>query len=92
MTDYQTWPVARTANGVLIVPGLRVWDNDLKLGTVLDVLPDMERNHNPNNGPVWPAEGSTTPWFRVQVDGGHADSFDGSRMTTVHPFTRARAV
>ena len=83
---------AKTANGVNIVPGLRVWDNDLKLGTVLDKAPHMERNYNPSNGPVYPAAGSLTPWFHVQVDGGHADSFDGSRMTTVHPFTRAKAV
>ena len=90
MTD-QTWPVARTADGVLIVPGLRVWNNDLRAGTVLDKAPHMEQNHNPNNGPVFPAEGSLTPWFIVQVDGGHADDFDGSRMATVHPFTRAKA-
>lgn len=76
----------KTANRVAITPGLKVWTNDLKRGVVLDDAPHMERNYNTSNGPVYPAPGSETPWFYVEVDG-YRDSFDGSRLTTVHPFT-----
>jgi hypothetical protein len=85
------WPTAKTADGVVIVPGLRVWNNDLRAGTVTDRQPHMERNYNPGNGPVFPAEGSLTPWFHVEVDDRGVDDFDGSRLTTVHPFTRKHA-
>jgi hypothetical protein len=70
--------VGKTANGVTIVPGLRVWNNDLDRGTVTDKPPKVEIDG--------------VPWFEVIVDGkerGHW--FDGWRMTTVHPFTHERA-
>lgn len=84
MNDTTTWPKATTVDGVEIVPGLRVWDNNLDVGVVTDRDPHMERNYNAANGPVYPAPGSTTPWFTVRRDrDGATEALDGGRMVTV---------
>lgn len=58
-----------TADGVLIRPGLRAWNYDLKLCTV------WKFSHEELNGVGW--------WRTVP----HNGLFDGSRLTTRHPFT-----
>lgn len=61
-----------TANGVPIVTGLRVFTNDLKVGTVIALAADG--------------------WHRVITDEqGFSGSFNGERLTTVHPFTGSNA-
>jgi hypothetical protein len=61
------WPVAHTADGVLIVPGLVVWTNNVREATVTRYL----------HSDTWP-DGRVVPWFDT-TDA----MCDGSRMTTV---------
>jgi len=54
MSTPDNWPVARTSDGVLIIPGLIVRDYNYNITTVTDRKPDMD-NGNPwfftaNNG------------------------------------------
>jgi hypothetical protein len=70
-----------TANGVRVVDGLRVWDYDLKSGTV-DFAKTFGDHFQPGVS-YWDG------WFYVLVDGdGRHSLMNGDRMTTVHPFTR----
>jgi hypothetical protein len=63
----------RTANGVPITPGLRVWTNDLELGTVL--------------GPISHPNPYEAVWYDVDTGRGRPVMQDGSRMSTRHPVT-----
>jgi hypothetical protein len=64
----------RTANGVLITDGLRVWDYDRKPGTV-----DLVRSRVDDQ--YWDG------WFDVRSDRGGYSTMNGERLTTVDPFT-----
>jgi hypothetical protein len=71
----------RTANGMRIVDGLRVWDYDLQAGTV-----DLAKTFGSY---FQPGVSHWDGWFYVLVDGDKRHSLmNGERMTTVHPFTR----
>lgn len=70
------WPTARTSNGVLIVPGLRVRDYNYAETTVTDAKPSID-------GQTWedgkPVAGTGTPWF----DTANGGMFDGSRLVAL---------
>lgn len=76
MKDPDNRPIAermaedRTANGVPVTVGLRVWTNDLERGTVVGPAP------YPN-----PYE---SVWYDVLTERGRVMQ-DGQRMTTRHP-------
>jgi hypothetical protein len=73
----------RTADGVLIVEGLRVMTNNFEVGTVvLEPKPHSERNEN--NGHVeW--------WFYVRLDSrAQLQLMSESRVTTRRPSTGER--
>jgi hypothetical protein len=71
LTRPDGWPVAYTANGVLIVPGLRVLDYDRRETTVgVDFMV-----HNPTWSDGKPVAGSGIAWFRTTTG-----TFDGSRL------------
>jgi hypothetical protein len=67
----------RTADGVPVTVGLRVWTNDLDRGTVI----------GPANHPN-PYE---SVWYDVDTGRGRPVLQDGSRMATRHPVTRELA-
>lgn len=71
----------RTANGVTITHGLRVFTNDMETGTVDLEYEDAEPETNQNNGHVeW--------WFYVNRDNGRGHKLmSESRVATRHPFT-----
>jgi len=58
-----------------IVDGLKVWTNDLDLGTVDLAVSGVDRPH-------WDG------WFRLVMDGGGTSLANGERMAVLHPFTR----
>ena len=62
-----TWPHAVTIDGTLIVPGLRVIDGNIDVGTVtsLDLI-----------------DSAGTSWWNVQRDCGGTSMMDGSRLRT----------
>jgi hypothetical protein len=64
------WPVARTIDGVLVVPGLWVLDYNYRIGQVTAEKPDM------NNG----LNDTLIPWFTLTTG-----YFDGSRMWAYDP-------
>lgn len=72
------WPKAKTANGVTIVPGLKVRDYNWNETVVTDHAPSID-------GGTWSDEiggivpGTGTPWFRTENGG----LFDGSRMQAI---------
>lgn len=68
-------PRFRMATGELITDGVRVWDNDLRSGTVSFALSGVDRPH-------WDG------WFYTLTDNGGRGLSNGERMTTRHPFTR----
>lgn len=70
-----TDPRFRTADGVEITDGLRVWDNDLRSGVV-------DFAACPINHAYWDG------WFAIKHDEGGYSMVNGERMTTRHPFTR----
>lgn len=63
----EEWPVAYTADGVLITPGLWVWSNNYRKAQVTRYL----------HTDTWP-DGRVVPWFDTTDC-----MCDGSRMTTV---------
>lgn len=65
-----------TADAVRVTEGLRVWDNDLKPGTVWVEGGDTDLDR-------WDG------WFRVLCDDGETALVNGERMTTRHPVSRA---
>jgi hypothetical protein len=65
----------RTDDGVLIVDGLRVWDNGLNAGTV--AFAETGRSY----ATCW------NGWFRVRRDKGGHSLMDRQRLSTRHPFT-----
>ena len=69
----------RTADGVPIVDGLRVWTNDLETGRIS--MEDLAFEKNENTGEV-------TMWFRVirdnKLERGISQSND--RVAVVNPF------
>ena len=69
----------RTADGREVKVGLRVWDYDLKPGTVSIV--DKHYDGTPD-GPL-----GIVAWHEVTRDDGSRGLFDGSRMSTRHPTT-----
>lgn len=71
-----------TADNVPVTVGLRVWDYDLRPGTVTEV------DHSFQGTPDGPL--GIVAWHLVQADDGRSGMFDGSRMCTVHPFTGER--
>lgn len=73
----------KTANGVTIEQGLRVWTNDLERGWV-----DLEYRD-----PWFEGEGSRREgWFYVQVHGELRRVIQSeSRVSTRHPFTGEKA-
>lgn len=78
----------RTADGVEITHGLRVWTNDLEAGFV-DLESGWggrpaysETNHN---------TGHVEWWFDVKLDKGGHKLMSESRVATRHPSTRERA-
>lgn len=68
----------RTADGVPIVDGMRVWDYNLDRG-VVDLSEGRRRI-----GYGLPFTG----WFDVRLDGGGRSWVDASRVATRHPMTR----
>jgi hypothetical protein len=69
----------RTADGHEITVGLRVWDYDLRPGTVTEV--DYSIQGTPD-GPL-----GLVAWHMVTADDGVSKGmFDGSRMAVRHPF------
>ena len=76
-----TW---KTADGVRIVDGLRVWTNDLESGRIS--LEDVDFETNQNNGLV-------SMWFRVirdnRMERGVLQSHD--RVAVCNPFTGKKA-
>src|SRR5690242_1437555 len=69
-----------TADGVPVTVGLRVWDYDLRSGTVVQV--DYSFQGTPD-GPL-----GIVAWHMVEHDDGQGrNMFDGSRLCTTHPFT-----
>lgn len=70
---------SRTLDGFEITDGMRVWDYDLRPGTVR--LAD--RRHDYHSGDVW---------FDVVPDGStRGKSFNGTRTWKLHPTTRKPA-
>lgn len=69
----------RTADGIPVRVGLRVWDYDLRPGTV--VVVDAHFDGTPD-GPL-----GIVAWHDVRADNGSIGMFDGSRMSTRHPVT-----
>jgi hypothetical protein len=67
-----------TADGVLIKPGLIVWNNDLRVS----VVKDRQKYQNPAES-VW--------YDMVDANGEYMSMMNGSRMTTRHPRTGALA-
>jgi hypothetical protein len=65
----------RTSDGVEITIGLAVWDYDLELGTVTGEPSAWN--------PGW--------WHVTPVTANGHKLMDGSRLTTVHPFTGVEA-
>lgn len=65
----------RTANGVVISPGLRVITNDLIWGTV-------EAAQFTDGGPLDPGGEYFDGWFYVMYDDGRRGRFNGERMST----------
>ena len=66
----------RTADGVLITPGLRVWNNDMTRDRVLQVAHvEDELVHGQPTG-------RTVTWWTTELG-----LFDGSRMVVRHPRT-----
>lgn len=74
----------RTADGVEITHGLRVWDYDAQRGSVDLEYHAAEAETNQNNGHV-------EHWFYVARDTGGHKLMSESRVTTRHPFTREKA-
>lgn len=78
------WPVAYTANGVKIVPGLPVLDYNRKETTVTDARPSIDGGtvmRDAEGNALMYADGSLrysggTPWF----DTANGGMFDGSRL------------
>jgi hypothetical protein len=70
----------RTADGVPIVDGLRVWDYNLDRGVV--DLSNARRmvQYVPSDG-----------WFDVRLDGGGKSLMNAERVVTRHPVTRETA-
>ncbi len=62
---------------VPVTLGLRVWDYNLRPGTVTTI--DKHYDGTPD-GPL-----GIVAWHIVTDDEGHAGLFDGSRMWTLHP-------
>jgi hypothetical protein len=71
-----------TTDGVAVTVGLRVWDYDLKSGTVIEV--DKHFDGLPD-GPL-----GIVAWHLVKRDDGSTSTFDGSRLCTTHPMTGRR--
>lgn len=69
-----------TADCVPVTVGLRVWDYDLRPGTVTEV------DHSFQGTPDGPL--GIVAWHLVRADEGRTGMFDGSRMCTVHPVTK----
>lgn len=72
-----------TADRVPVVVGLRVWDYDLKRGTVTEL--DYSFDGTPD-GPL-----GIVAWHKVARDEGGTAMMDGSRIVTIHPFTGEKA-
>jgi len=68
-----------TADNVPVTEGLRVWDYDLRPGTVTEV------DHSFQGTPDGPL--GIVAWHIVVSDEGGSGMFDGSRMCTTHPST-----
>jgi hypothetical protein len=83
--------IGKTADGVEIVQGLRVFTNDLDAGYIdLNRGVTWEENQNPSH----PNFGTKTPWFYVVLDkdpSGRGKEMTPDRVGTVHPSTRKRA-
>lgn len=83
--------IGKTADGVLITHGLRVWTNDLEKGSVdLKHPVHWEENQNPGH----PDFGKKKPWFRVVLDrnpSGRGVEMSPDRVVTRHPGTRELA-
>lgn len=72
-----------TADNVLVTVGLRVWDYNLREGTVTEV------GHSIQGTPDGPL--GLVAWHLVTGnDGRSVGMFDGSRMCTTHPTTGNR--
>jgi hypothetical protein len=65
--DYKVWPIAKTADGAPIKPGMRVWISEDACGE-LDASPPRYQTVKLDKGPLYPAE-VMVPWFTVRVDG-----------------------
>lgn len=70
----------RTADGVPIVDGMRVWDYDLNRGTV-----DL------SNARWMLAYGPFSGWFDVRLDNGGRSLMNAERVAVRHPMTREAA-
>lgn len=70
----------RTADGVLITDGLRVWDYDLNRGVVDLSNARFMVKYAPSDG-----------WFNVRLDAGGRSLMNAERVCVRHPFTRESA-
>jgi hypothetical protein len=75
-TLYELKPV-KTADGVIITHGLRVFNNDLRTGTIDLLYRDPWSERNENNGHIeW--------WFYMQEDGREVPTItSASRVATI---------
>lgn len=69
-------------SGETPVIGLRVWDYDLKSGTITK----LDSHNSTENNCGWYCEA----WVTVTRDDGSARSMNCERMTTVHPSKRTK--
>ncbi len=82
--DYKVWPIAKTADGRPVRPGMRVWISDGEYGEVDDAPPRYE-TVSQDRGPLRPAE-VTVPWFAVRINGQERTrEFAGAALFAVQP-------
>ena len=65
--DFRVWPIAKTADGHPVRPGMRVWISDGECGEVDDAPPRYEAVTQ-DQGPLRQAV-ATVPWFAVRISG-----------------------
>ena len=82
--DYKVWPIAKTADGAPIKPGMRVWISEDAFGE-LDAAPPRCETVKQDKGPLYPAE-VIVPWFTVRLDGHQTTrEFTGSGLFAERP-------
>jgi hypothetical protein len=82
--DYKVWPIAKTADGAPIRPGMRVWISEDACGE-LDASTPRYETVKQDKGPLYPAE-VMVAWFTVRLDGQQAPTeLTGSGLFAERP-------